>query len=477
MKVYLENIKANQGLLELYRILSKDNYEMLDDIENLEEGLLLTSKLFFSENKTLVETTFVRNKIVLKKIVKDVEKIDVKIDNIKKKIDVALKQSLLEIMEVELPWGILTGIRPTKIVHKLMDEQLEENEIYRILKDEYLIRLDKLELLIEVCKGQRSYLEESRGKYSIYIGIPFCPSRCLYCSFTSLNINREKHLVNNYIKTLVYELEKTEEMMQGKTLNTIYIGGGTPTSLEREDLEFLLENIRRIFPSMRELTVEAGRPDTLNEEYLKMFVRQKVDRISINPQTMNDETLKVIGRNHTRADIVDIYRQAKELGLKSINMDLIVGLPGEKYEDVKKTLKEISILNPDNLTIHSLSLKTNSLFAKVVDEYETITDCEAEEISDLIDAYTKKMELKPYYLYRQKHIAGNLENIGYGRQDSLCLYNISMMEERETVIGIGVGSVSKIVNQDRIKRVPSFKSIDDYISRIDELIERKKTYL
>jgi len=480
LKILLEDYEKTQGINELYRIVSKNSFEYIESFNEYCEGLLLYSRLFSNGYKTYAESSFYINGKLVETSLEDIEGINVYINNEKKRKDVALKKSILRTMKLDhkLPWGILTGIRPSKIVHKLIDMDLGEEEITKVLRNEYLLREDKLELLMDTCIRQRNYLEESKGKYSIYIGIPFCPTRCLYCSFPALNINENRDFIRKYIDTLIYELREVKRMMKSRTLNTVYIGGGTPTSLKIEELREIILEVKNLFSAIEEFTVEAGRPDTLSYDYLKMLKEEGVDRISINPQTMNDKTLKLIGRRHSSKDIVKIYKLAKDLGIDEINMDLIIGLPGEKFEDIQHTMEEIKKLSPSNLTVHSLAIKTGSRFSKTIEDYQLMDTKEAEEVYSLVGTYMEEMGLKPYYLYRQKNQVGNLENIGYSRESSFCKYNISMMEERETIVGVGIGSVSKLVSIDGgLKRLPNFKGLNDYITRIDDLILRKEKYL
>lgn len=480
LKVLLENYKLSQGIRELYRIVGQDEVEYIENFNEYKEGLLVYSRLFYNGEKDFAETNVYHNGRIFSRSLEEIQAIDVYIDSIRKKKDVALKKTILKAMKYEgkIAWGILTGIRPTKIVHRLLDQGLDLGEIRRVLGQEYLLREDRMELLLDIVQRQRAYLRESRGKYSIYVGIPFCPSRCLYCSFPAFSIEASRDYVASYVDSLIYEIRESSKFLDLEKINTIYIGGGTPTSLEIGQLERIIRELRRIFgPAIQEFTVEAGRPDTLNYDYLKMLKENGVDRISINPQTMNDRTLEIIGRDHTSREVINIYRMAQELGIDHINMDLIVGLPHEGYEDVKNTLRELEALEPDNLTIHSLAVKTGSKFSRVLGDYDMISDREAERISSLIADYTRKMKLEPYYLYRQKQIAGNLENIGYSRSGDFCKYNISMMEERETVLGFGLGSVSKILGEGSIERLPNFRGLKDYLERVDELVEKKRKYL
>jgi len=268
--------------------------------------------------------------------------------------------------------------------------------------------------------------------------------------------------------------------MAGKKINTVYIGGGTPTAVSRKQLESVIESVQTGFNGeIKEFTVEAGRPDTIDRDMLKMLKDKGVTRISINPQTMNGDTLKLIGRNHSPKSIIRAYNLAKSVGFDIINMDIILGLPGETPEDLQYTLERIEELDPENLTIHILSLKRGSKLYNAGYKHIGKVNAEIEEMLDLTKEFTYKMNLLPYYLYRQKQILGNLENVGYAKRGMECVYNIAMMEEKETVIGLGLGSVSKIFypKENRIQRVPNFKGLDDYIRRVDELIARKKHYI
>ena len=302
----------------------------------------------------------------------------------------------------------------------------------------------------------------------------------LLSQFSSLGINKYKDIIEIYINGLIYEIEETSKLMKDKKLNTVYIGGGTPTSISILYLNSVIEAIYKNFgESMIEFTVEAGRPDTINKEVLSMLRENKINRISINPQTMEDSTLKRIGRMHSSKDIIDSYYLARQFGFSVINMDLIIGLPGEGIREIKITLNEIIKLDPENLTIHSLSLKKGSSYKENIGAINHINNFQADNIVNEIYQSLKIMNLHPYYLYRQKQITGKLENIGYSKEGMECIYNISMMEEKETIIGLGMGAVSKIysVDNNRITRVPNFKGINDYINRIDELIKNKKEVL
>jgi oxygen-independent coproporphyrinogen-3 oxidase len=270
-------------------------------------------------------------------------------------------------------------------------------------------------------------------------------------------------------------------MMEGRRINTVYIGGGTPTAIPPMELERIIQSIYNEFgeKNIREITVEAGRPDTINKEYLEMLNKNNIGRISINPQTMNDSTLKLIGRHHNSSDIVKTFHLAKEIGFNVINMDLIIGLPGEGVKEIKQTLEKIQELNPENLTIHTLAVKRGSKFKDTMDKYSMQTQSTLSEMLDETMEVSNKMGLAPYYLYRQKQILGNFENIGYCKPGMDCIYNIAMMEEKETIMAAGVGSVSKIYfpEENRIERVPNFKDLKEYLERTDELIQNKRKVL
>lgn len=379
----------------------------------------------------------------------------------------------------ELEWGILTGIRPTKIVNEMLDEGKCEDKISEILAQEYIISRSKANLLMETVNQQRDILlQNSEKKISLYINIPFCTTKCLYCSFPSDTIERCEEILGSYVDALIYEMRYILErvLAHGNRVQTIYIGGGTPTSLHAHYLDRLLSEIEAMLqPNMEEYTVEGGRPDSLTIEKLHILKEHGVNRISINPQTMNEQTLKKIGRAHTPDDIIKCFEAAREIGFDSINMDVIVGLPGEGLEDIEETMRKIYYLSPDNLTIHTLAIKRGSPLRERLSEYKFADEFLADKMLDECTRWAKKMDMLPYYLYRQKYILGNLENIGYARPNKRCVYNIQMMEERQTILGFGAGGMSKIFyeSENRIERVANVRDHTQYIERIDEMIDRK----
>lgn len=483
--VLLEGHEFKYDLVELLRVIfyGKDIIYIDNINEYKGKGTLVINAVYIEKEHTYAKTELYLDNILLKRSIENITKIQVYRNSMEKDIKVGIKKTLIDALvetaKTKLPWGILTGIRPVKIIHDMIDKNINEEEINDVLIKEYKLDLNKSRLILDIAKTQRKHIYPLNSeKYSLYISIPFCPTRCLYCSFPSLPIDKYNKYIQEYTMKLIYEIDKTSELMEGKDINTVYIGGGTPTAIPSMELEKIIQNIYLRFGkiNIKEFTVEAGRPDTITKEYLRMLNKNNIDRISINPQTMNDKTLRLIGRNHTSEDIIRTFELAREMNFKSINMDLIVGLPGETIKELRETLEKLMILNPENLTIHTLSVKRGSKFKDTMDEYELQSQDMLREMLDETAKFAKEIELKPYYLYRQKQTLGNLENIGYGKTGMECIYNIAMMEEKETIIGLGMGSVSKVFFPDKniIKRIPNFKGLKDYMTRIDELLENKK---
>lgn len=454
--------------------------------EYLGENFLIIVSLIEKEESLYGKAKFYINDNLIKEYEEDINLIEIYSDNREKSIKTGLRKALFSLLEhiskVKTPWGILTGIRPVKIVHDLMAKGIEDTNIIITLTDQYRLEKEKANLLLGIGKKQEKYIYPiDANKYSLYISIPFCPTRCLYCSFPSLSILSNKEYVEEYTSTIIYEIQEIKKLMEGKDINTVYIGGGTPTALPQDKLERIIQSIYINFGenNIKEFTVEAGRPDTITLDYLKMLKENNIERISINPQTMNNKTLKLVGRNHSVEDIFNVSYTAKDMGFESINMDLIIGLPGEGLEEVKNTLKQIKKIDPENLTIHTLSLKTGSRLKSTLEKYPMEKQQVLKSMFKETERYGEEMNLYPYYLYRQKRILGNLENIGYCKEDKECIYNISMMEEKETIIGAGMGAVSKIYfpEENKIKRVPNFKDLKEYITRKEELIDKKRKEL
>lgn len=392
-------------------------------------------------------------------------------------------QMLMERTGTGLPWGSLTGIRPTKIALTRLEEGWDEDAIRSFMKETYMASDEKINLSIEIAAREKKLLEPldyERG-YSLYVGIPFCPTTCLYCSFTSYPISKWTGRTGLYLEALFKELEYTAVKMKGRPLDTIYFGGGTPTSLPAEDIHAILCKLEDLFDTGHalEFTVEAGRPDSITEEKLKVLRNHGITRISINPQTMNQKTLDLIGRRHSVEMVKERFWMARELGFDNINMDLIMGLPEEDMDDVRHTLHEVKELAPDSLTVHSLAIKRAARLNMFREQYGDLKISNTPEMIDLSAACAREMGMEPYYLYRQKNMAGNFENVGYSLPGKACIYNILIMEEMQTIAACGAGTTTKVVfpSENRRERCENVKEVEQYISRIDEMIGRKEKIL
>lgn len=395
----------------------------------------------------------------------------------------ALYRCFVHLTGKELPWGTLTGVRPTKIAFEKMEHNICESDITQYMSEQYLCSEEKAGLSLKVAKREITLLNDIDYKngYSIYIGIPFCPSTCLYCSFTSYSIERSGDWVKRYLNSLYQEITYAGTCGLNKKLTTIYLGGGTPTTLTVHELDGLLSHIRKSFDFTHvcEYTVEAGRPDSITSEKLQVLKAHGVTRISINPQTMSQKTLDLIGRKHSVSQVIEAFHMAREWGHDNINMDIIIGLPGESQADVSHTLEEIDQLKPDSLTVHTLALKRAARLNIERENYLDLAPEDTAKMLKLTSDYAKSANYLPYYLYRQKNMTDNLENIGYARYGREGLYNILIMEEKQTILALGAGALSKFIfhNENRIERVENVKSLKDYVERIDEMIERKRIFL
>ena len=409
-------------------------------------------------------------------------------DTNRKETKNSLKRTLYRLLSeytgVELPWGNLTGIRPTKIPMALLEEGKSEEEIARYMKETYFTSDEKIKLSIEIAERELELLHklDYEEGYSLYIGIPFCPTTCLYCSFTSYSLAAWKNRMDEYLDALEKELDYTAVKFAHKKLNSIYIGGGTPTTLNPKQLDRLIRKIKCSFDlsDLVEFTVEAGRPDSITKEKLMVLRNHDISRISINPQTMKQETLDLIGRHHTVQQTIDSFYLARELGFDNINMDLIVGLPGESLSDVADTMEVIRKLAPDNLTVHSLAIKRAARLNIQRERYQDFEIVNTADHIALTSKVAEEMGLFPYYLYRQKNMAGNFENVGYAAPGKAGVYNVLIMEEKQSIVACGAGASTKRVwvqpNPDgthRIERAENVKDVAQYIARIDEMIERK----
>lgn len=379
------------------------------------------------------------------------------------------------------PWGILVGIRPVKIVHELLDQNLPIEALKPLLVEQYVLREDKAELCMEVALKERPYLYPlDEDAISLYLCVPFCPTRCSYCSFPSNDLHKKGHLIETYLDFLIKEFHAAMDEIQyaGKHVDCIYVGGGTPTVLRSDQLTKLLTGLesRLDLKHLKEFTIEAGRPDTIDRDKLCVMKAFHVSRICVNPQSMNTHTLHRIGRTHDPDDIRRAMALAKEVGFDSINMDLIVGLPEEGSEQVEKTIEKMIALDPDNITVHTLAIKKAS---KLMEAHYHAAKAQEEAIEGILattDQTLRAHAYAPYYMYRQKNMLGHQENIGYSKAGKESLYNMRIMEERHTIVALGAGSVSKICypKENRHERVANLKGLEEYMDRFNDILDKKK---
>ncbi|WP_313340786.1 coproporphyrinogen dehydrogenase HemZ [Sedimentibacter sp.] len=452
--------------------------DILSDIDK--EGLSLVSILKEKDDTILAEAYLYNNGALLYHAIFNSEEILLESNNEKKLKKTLVVKSIHNVLKkyynVEPDYGILTGVRVIKILITAKNNLKSDDEINRILKGTYEIKDDKIKLLWNILEIESKYITaEQKNNYNLYVGIPFCPSKCSYCSFTSF-VNTKEDKVNIYLKSLIYEIEKTIELAlkKGMNLNTVYIGGGTPSVLNEAQIDLIFSSIKKYYDltKIKEVTFEAGRPDTLSREKLECLKRNHVNRISINPQTMNEKTLNLIGRSHTIDDIIQKYKLSREIGF-AINMDVILGLTGEDESDVKNTITEIVKLKPENITVHSLSYKKKSELTRETQEMSKDYDLMA-KMHEVVNEKCQSSGYNPYYMYRQKNIKGNSENIGFTLPKKECIYNMIIIEELETILACGLGGSSKILQDNgRHEPVRNFKSLEEYNSRIHEIINKK----
>jgi oxygen-independent coproporphyrinogen-3 oxidase len=414
-----------------------------------------------------------------------------------------LYNALSEMTGITSPWGIMTGIRPVRRVNELINAGKSEDEIKAFLKARYLLSDEKFSLIMNIAKYQQEFLQPfEKRAFSLYVGIPFCPSRCSYCSFVSHSVKSAsaKKLIHPYAEKLCEELDEIAAVAKekGLFLRNIYIGGGTPTAIFSADLDMILRKIEEKFDILgaNEYTVEAGRPDTITPENLKILKNRGISRISVNPQTMNRDVLASIGRNHTPEDVKAAFIAAREAGFQNINTDLITGLPTDTEEGFIHTLDEVIALNPESITVHTLTLKrssslcgaapagrsransdfSSSKLARRFSDYGITDDNEAVALmTEHSEGVLPKIGYYPYYLYRQKNTIGNLENVGFAKKGFHSLYNVYIMEETETILAAGAGGSTKLVSQSgKIERVFNYKYPYEYLSDFGEILRRKE---
>ena len=383
-----------------------------------------------------------------------------------------------ELTGVSPPWGSLTGIRPTRLMYELRERGIEGEAAERDLQARFYVSPEKTRLLSDILAMQRGLVDTPDDEYDLYIGIPFCTTRCAYCSFASGELG-DGRLVEPYLAALKREMALDAALMDelGLKARSAYMGGGTPTALNAVQLDGLLREANRLFPGAREWTVEAGRPDTIDRDKLRALQDNGVTRISVNPQTFSEETLRVIGRAHTAAQTVEAFGLARSMGFGHINMDLIAALPGETEADFFRSLARTIDLAPESVTVHTLAIKRSSRLHE-----RGGVQADATAAARMVDGARRALGeagYAPYYLYRQKYMAGNLENVGYAKPGCACLYNIDNMEETTRILAQGAGAITKWLfpRERRIERAPNVRNIEQYISRVDEMAARKRTLI
>ncbi|WP_294382325.1 coproporphyrinogen III oxidase [uncultured Clostridium sp.] len=462
IKIKLNNMKYRYDVYQMFNI-----YFPLDEIKFLDDGdyivNILDGKIEFKYGEYYNESKI--------------------LENIKEDIKKLVFSSLKELTKEEYPWGILVGIRPSKIALKYLEEGKTEEEIIKIFEIKHLASKKKAKLCIEIAKTEEKFVNKESNSIAIYIGMAFCPTRCFYCSFAANTIVGNKKLVNPYLQALIKEISAMKKYVNDRKLNieSVYFGGGTPTAVNNEEFEAVMKEVYEAFvkdKNLKEFTVECGRPDSITSEKLQTMKTYDVTRISINPQTMNDDTLKMIGRGHTSAQVIEKFNLARSMGFNDINMDMIIGLPGEGIKEVLHTKNEILKLKPDSLTVHGLSLKRASILYENFILKKGIQVKKQEELAQMYEEsriLAQELGLHPYYMYRQKNMVGNMENLGYSRKGAECIYNIEMIEDKQTIIALGADAVSKVVflDENRIERFANIKDIKEYCNRIDEMIQGK----
>lgn len=469
-------------------------------------NLYIDSHTFHYEMENLLRAFFVYDKINVIKEYEDLQKpyvltsctdnisVSVSIDDFDRtlsapiigddeKDELLMAQLMYDILceyhGTTLPWGILTGVRPIKLLRRFIDKY-GVDDATRWFLDEFKVSKEKLALALITQQAEREILDLSqKDSFSLYISIPFCPSRCNYCSFVSQSIEKAKHLIDDYVDLLCKELIHTADIAKKLSLRleSVYMGGGTPTTLSAQQMDRVLSVVNSNFDmsTCREFTVEAGRPDTITREKLLAIKKNNVDRISINPQTLNDNVLSIIGRRHSAQDAIDAFMLARECGFDNINMDLIAGLQGDSFDSFVDTLDKVRALSPESITIHTLSLKrssnlnTNKVDIDIGIKNETTKMLEYSQNVLICDEYI------PYYLYRQSRMAGNLENVGWSKKGKESLYNVFVMDETHTILACGAGAVTKLKDyaSSKLVRIFNFKFPYEYNTRFDELIDRK----
>ncbi len=469
MKVILKGHDETYAMSDIIKAFMPN--EKIEYAENIPDGDFVYSEVSRDNGEFVYYTKFSYEKKVYENtLLKDTYD--------KTYVKMSFNEIGKEVFGIILPWGLLTGIRPSKIVRTRVENGQSEESVKDYFRNTYLVTEPKIDLVTKIAKKEQEIIKGMRkDAVSLYIGIPFCPTRCLYCSFVSQSLRHAKTLVEPYLECLKKEIEYTANIVGelGLGIETVYIGGGTPTTLTESQLDYLLNSLFESFDlsGLKEFSVEAGRPDTITYEKLDAIAKYPVDRLSINPQTMNEKTLRKIGRNHSEKDVYDSLELAEKCGFSNINMDLIAGLPDETAEDFSRTLDKICAINPKSVTVHTMCIKRSSYLSEKYDMYNITASNTVNAM--LNDAISRMGALgkDPYYMYRQKNILGNLENIGFADKGYECLYNIYIMEEVQSILAMGVGASSKLILGDQTHKIYNVKEVYEYVTRIDEMLHRK----
>lgn len=447
-------------------VVITQNFSYQKNIINVYTHIIFENKSYFEDYNFQFKTEGKSEKLIKKIFIASCTK--------------SLSHAAMRIRKINFSWGVMCGIRPAKNVRELIEEGFSREEVRDIFKNVYEVSPEKTELALTVADNEKKLLENiGKNSVSLYIGIPFCPTRCVYCSFVSTDIRVSGKYMDDFVEKLLLEIDKTSEIIKkaGVYVENIYIGGGTPTTLSAKDLKRIFERLYSNinFDNVIEFTVEAGRPDTITREKLDVLKKYGVNRISINPQTMNNATLDRIGRRHNSDMIYKTYKMAREIGFDIINMDLIAGLPDETPEMFNYSLNEIIKLKPENITVHSLCIKKAARFRHTNKEL-----AKSEDMNKMLSYTQMRMKEEgyaPYYMYRQKNSSGNLENVGYAKPGTMSTYNINIMEEKQTIIALGGGGSSKVIMGNRIERIFNFKDPLEYITRFNEILKKKEEIL
>ena len=457
-----------------------DVFQIINLFYNLEE-------INFTDNDADMDILIYDNNITIRYMDKSYEFSKEESFKVKEAVKLAVYNFLSTLTGIEFPWGTLIGIRPSKIALNLISNGKTDSEIIDYYSRRFKTNTSKAQLCIDIAMLEKEFVNLDTNSASIYIGMPFCPTRCLYCSFASNPIGSCSDIVEPYLAALSKEIESAAKFIEDKGLNIecVYFGGGTPTAVNDQQFETIMNIIYNnliLGRDIKEFTVECGRPDSITENKLRTMKKNKVHRISINPQTMNDETLKKIGRHHTAADVVNKFNMARNLGFDNINMDIIVGLQGENLSHIDNTCNALYELNPDSITVHGLSIKRASKLHENILRNRALGQISQSEINEMYERtveLARSLKMKPYYMYRQKNMFGNMENVGYARPSKEGIYNIEMIEEQQTIIALGADAVSKVVfpEENRIERHGNVKDVREYINRIDEMISKKNNLL